>query len=343
MLDVRQIDALQSEWQLPFEWVDTTPHLDEPTWAVVMDDGNVLHASGPYQPAILLRIDGELRLWAMSETAQQACLEFAESLPHAQHAAEGWLLRFCAQGPQRRSELLCLRGPEQLETRQAQPDSVALLLDFGRVLCHFDYRWFVWGHHAVFGHEPAPHALAEIENLRPHFEAGDMSEDDFFATACRHLELLPADRQLFCAAWANILRMNHDMEALARHAARQENWQIIIVSNIDPILVRETVQRFGLADLFDNGVYSYAESVRPKHEDASMWRLAHQRASQQLGGAPTLCVATDDTPANLVTAAGEACVDGVIQFRQPWQWQFELGKLGAYLPRTRGSLVHNEN
>ena len=115
-------------------------------------------------------------------------------------------------------------------------------------------------------------------------------------------------------------------------------WEAVIVSNIDPILVRETVARFGLDDIFRDGVFSYEADLRPKHEDSSMWRCAIERVGARLGETPQLIVATDDTPANLLTAAGEAQIDGTILFHRPWQWQFELGRHGAYLPRARASV-----
>ena len=69
-----------------------------------------------------------------------------------------------------------------------------------------------------------------------------------------------------------------------------------------------------------------------------MWRCAIERVGARLGETPQLIVATDDTPANLLTAAGEAQIDGTILFHRPWQWQFELGRHGAYLPRARASV-----
>lgn len=331
MLAALDVDALHHPWSLPFEVVDTQPHLPEAEWAVVLDDGNLLRPIGPFAPAVVARIQGHEHVLASRAWAHEAAAAF---LAEQTEDDSAWLIRLGRAGA---GAPACLRlhGPVPVRPRTVHEGSVALLMDFGKVLCHFDYSWFVWGHAAVFGHEPHPAGLIEIESIRPAFEAGDMSEDEFFAQASRHLQILDADRRMFDAAWANILRMHDDMIALLRHARAQPHWTSVIVSNIDPILVRETVQRFGLEDLFDGGVYSYESAVRPKHEDGSMWRQAIAHCQERLGAAPGLVVATDDTPANLLTAAAEPAVDGTIRFHHPWQWQADLGQLGAYLPRQR--------
>lgn len=331
MPDARDVDALHHPWLLPFELVDTRPEGVEAAWAVIQEDGNLLRPSGPFAPAIVARVHGGEHVLPTEEWARAAATEFLAQ-QYEQEAA--WLLRI-QRNPSGDPTCLVLRGPEAVQARPARDHGVALLMDFGRVLCHFDYSWFVWGHTAVFGHEPGPDAIIEIETMRPAFEAGDIPEEEFFHHCARHLGLLEADRRLFDAAWANILRLHDDMHALLRHAFAQPGWTGIIVSNIDPILVRETVQRFDLGEIFADGVYSYQSEVRPKHEDASMWRLARARCAQRFEGEPALVIATDDTPANLLTAAAEPGVDATIQFHNPWQWQYELGAHGAYLPRQR--------
>lgn len=332
MPEARDVDALHHPWQLPFELVDVQPHRDTASWAVVMDDGNLLAPAGPWAPAVVARVGGREHVLPCADWARDAAAAFLSRQPEDDAA---WLLRLRRGTTGAAAEVLRLRGPEAVRPRRVVESGVALLMDFGKVLCHFDYSWFVWGHAAVFGHEPSPEARLEIEALRPRFEAGDLAEDAFFALCRRHLNLLDADRALFEAAWANILRLHDDMTALLRHALRQPGWTGVIVSNIDPVLVRETVQRFDLADLFRDAVLSYDAAVRPKHEDGSMWELAVARCSERLGAAPALTVATDDTPANLLTAAAVDAVDGTIAFRSPWQWQWELGALGGYVPRVR--------
>lgn len=331
MPDARDVDALHHPWSLPFELVDRTPQLDSPTWAVVLEDGNLLDAQGPFAPAIVARVNGAEHVLATQPWATDAAAAFLRSQTEQDCA---WLIRLRRRASGEVEPLL-LHGPAPAKPRPTRDSGIALLMDFGKVLCHFDYGWFVWGHAAVFGHEPSPEALVEIETQRPAFEAGDIAETPFFEFCARHLGLLEADRKLFEAAWANILRLHDDMTALLRHARTQPGWTSVIVSNIDPILVRETITRFGLADVFDHGVYSYQEEVRPKHEDGSMWKLATERCRARLDQEPQLVIATDDTPANLLTAAAEPCVDATIRFHHPWQWQFELGRHGAYLPRTR--------
>ena len=331
MPDARDVDALHHPWSLPFELVDRTPQLESPTWAVVLEDGNLLNANGPYAHAIVARIQGAEHVLATQSWGSDAAAAFLTERSGEDCA---WLLRLRRESSGK-VEAMAMQGPAPAIPRPARDAGIALLMDFGKVLCHFDYDWFVWGHAAVFGHEPSPEALVEIEARRADFEAGDIAEIPFFEHCARHLGLLEADRKLFDAAWANILRMHDDMTALLRHARAQPGWTSVVVSNIDPILVRETVARFGLADIFENGVYSYQEEVRPKHEDGSMWKLATDRCRSHLNGEPQLVIATDDTPANLLTAAAEACVDATIRFHHPWQWQFELGRHGAYIPRTR--------
>ena len=331
MPDARDVDALHHPWSLPFELVDRTPQLESPTWAVVLEDGNLLNAHGPWAHAIVARIRGAEHVLPTQPWASDAAAAFLAKQSDQECA---WLLRLRREASGG-VEAIALQGPAPAAARPARDAGIALLMDFGKVLCHFDYDWFVWGHAAVFGHEPSPEALVEIEARRAAFEAGDIAETPFFEHCARHLGLLEADRKLFDAAWANILRMHDDMTALLRHARAQPGWTSVIVSNIDPILVRETVARFGLADVFENGVYSYQEEVRPKHEDGSMWKLAADRCRTRLNGETQLVVATDDTPANLLTAAAEASVDATIRFHHPWQWQFELGRHGAYIPRTR--------
>ena len=127
------------------------------------------------------------------------------------------------------------------------------------------------------------------------------------------------------------------MVALTRRAIAQDGWAMSIVSNIDPIMVRNTRDRLGLNDLFDGGVYSFLDGVRPKHEDGSMWRMARQSCANRLGTEPVLTLAVDDIAANLNTAAKEPLVSQTIQFRNPYQWWYDLGAAGAYLPRVRGT------
>lgn len=333
MPDARDVDALHHPWLLPFELVDTSPEGPDAVWAVVQEDGNLLRAAGPFAPAIVARIHGGEHVLATQSWATEAAAAFLAAQPEAEGA---WLIRLARRGTGQ-PECLVLRGPEPIRARPARDDGIALLMDFGRVLCHFDYSWFVWGHTAVFGHEPGPDAILEIEALRPAFEAGDLDESKFFQHCARHLGLLEADRRLFDTAWANILRMHNDMDALLRRAFAQPGWTGVIVSNIDPILVRETVQRFDLHEVFADGVFSYQPEVRPKHEDGSMWKLARERCVQRMGAEPQLVIATDDMPANLLTAAAEPGIDATIRFHHPWQWLYELGAHGAYLPRARPS------
>lgn len=325
------VDALHDPWQLPFELVDTTPQLETTHWAVVLDDGNVLFPRGRFAFAVLARIEGQEHVLATDAWAHELASEALRALPGDRHC---WLLRI-DRVPGEQQAITILRDAEPVLARERIDQGVALLMDFGKVLCDFDYRWFVWAHHAVFGHEPSPDALLEVEACRPMFEAGDLAEDRFRSFAMERLGLIEADRKLFDAAWTNILRLQDDMHALLERALARPQWTGVIVSNIDPILVRETVPRLGLEAIFEQGVFSYQEDVRPKQEDASMWRLARQRCKARLGVEPRLTVATDDTPANLLTAAGEAGIDGTIQFHNPWQWQYELGRLGAYLPRQK--------
>jgi FMN phosphatase YigB (HAD superfamily) len=318
-----QADALHHPWLLPFEWVDLCPHLSQPEWGVVLEDGNVLRSCGRWRYLIVARVNGTEHVLAANPADRLAGQKF---LAQTDEPRAAWLLRLD-------TEIMVLRGPEAIEARRTVDQGIALLLDYGKVLCHFDYAWFSWGHAAVFGVEPAPDALLELEALRPAFESGDLGENDFLAAAFRHLGLIDADRKLFEAAWANILRLNDDMVALARRAKNLPGWSIAIASNIDPILIRQSMIRFDLGDLFEGGVFSYASDVRPKHQDASMWRLAEQNCARQLGGEAQLAIAIDDTPANLLTAAAEPAVDYTLQFRNPWQWWYEMGAAGAYLPR----------
>ncbi len=322
------VDSLHHPWLLPFEVVDIAPHQVQPIWGVVMEDGNVLHATPRWEYAVVARInDGEHVLCGDPDLRPVA----ANFLATQSETRAAWLLRI-----ERPSGAVgVFRGPEAIQPRPTRDRDIALLMDYGRVLCHFDYTWFSWGHAAVFGQEPTPHALIEIESMRPAFDAGDVAEDEFFDFVCKHLKLIPADRKLFESAWANILRLNDDMVALVRRAVAQDGWVMSIVSNIDPILVRQSRTRFGLADLFEGGVFSHVESVRPKHEDGSMWRLAQRGCAMRLGSEPALTVAVDDMPENLSTANAEPSVHQTIQFRNPYQWWYDLGAAGAYIPRAR--------
>ncbi|MCH2102287.1 MAG: hypothetical protein MK209_10245, partial [Planctomycetes bacterium] len=313
MANARDVDALHHPWRLPFELVDRTPQEDTPTWAVVLEDGNLLEALGPFAPAIVARVQGAGHVLATRPWAEQAAARFLAAQPEQDCA---WLIRLARPGAGS-PELLILHGPEPVQPRTIRNRGIALLMDFGKVLCHFDYNWFSWSHAAVFGHKPSSETLVKIEALRPAFEAGDIAENTFFEHCANHLGLFDANRKMFDAAWANILRLHNDMAALLRHARNQPGWTSVIVSNIDPIMVRETVARFELADIFDQGVYSYHKKVRPKHEDGSMWKLATKRCHEKLDGDPQLVIATDDMPANLLTAAAEDCVDDTIRFHNP--------------------------
>jgi FMN phosphatase YigB (HAD superfamily) len=323
-----QADALHHPWLLPFEWVDFCPHRETPEWGVVLEDGNSLRSCARWRYVIVARANGTEHVLATNEADRQTGQKFLAQTDEPQAA---WLLRIDA-------EIMVLRGPETIKARRTVDQGIALLLDYGKVLCHFDYSWFSWGHAAVFGVEPAPDALLELEALRPAFESGDLCENDFLAAAFRHLGLFDADHKLFEAAWANILRLNDDMVALAGRAKSLPGWSIAIASNIDPILIRQSRTRFNLDNLFEGGVFSYASEVRPKHQNASMWRQARNNCAQQLGAEPRLTIAIDDTAANLLTAAAEPAVDCTIQFRNPWQWWYEMGAAGAYLPRRATSI-----
>ncbi len=322
------VDSLHHPWLLPFEVVDLAPHLDQPKWGVVMEDGNVLHPTQRWEYAVVARVNGGEHVLCADVDLKDSAAEFLRSQPEARAA---WLLR--VERPSGAVDVF--RGPEAIAPRPVRDRDVALLMDYGRVLCHFDYRWYSQCHMAVFGQEPDPMGVVELENLRPAFEAGDLDEDQFFEAARKHLQLIPADRKLFESAWGSILRLHDDMVALTRRAVAQDNWEMAIVSNIDPIIVRASRQRYGIADLFQGGVFSHAESVRPKHEDGSMWRLAERGCALRLGNEPSLAVATDDMPVNLVSAEQEPAVDQTIVFRNPYQWWYELGAAGAYLPRLR--------
>lgn len=331
MTEAVDVDALHDPWQLPFELVDVTPHLEEPQWAVALDDGNVLFQRGRFSYAIAARVEGHEHVLTTEDSVREAAADYLAQQSEQQSC---WLLRF-ERSSGSTLQTVVLRDAEAVAARKRVDRQVALLMDFGKVLCDFDYRLFSWAHEAVFGHQPSPAELLEIEQARPAFEAGDIPEDDFCTFAMEKLGLIPADRKLFHAAWSNILKIEDGMRALLERALARPGWTGVIVSNIDPILIRECVPRFGLQDIFRDGVYSYQEDVRPKQEDASMWRLARARCLERLGAEPALTVATDDTPANLLTAAAEPGINGTIQFHNPWQWQYALGRLGAYLPRQK--------
>lgn len=304
------------------------PHLDQANWGVVMEDGNVLHPSQNWEYAVVARINGGEHVLCADSDLRSAAEDFLRSQRDKRAA---WLLRI--ERPSAAVDVF--RGPEDIAPRPVRDRDIALLMDYGRVLCYFDYNWYTQGHIAAFGQEPDPIALVEIESLRPAFDAGDIDEDEFFELACKYLNIIPADRKLFESAWSNILRLNDDMVALARKAVALDGWEMSIVSNIDPIMVRESRRRYGLDDLFRGGVFSHIESVRPKHEDGSMWRLAERGCAMRLGNEPALTVATDDTPENLISAEQEPGVHSTIIFRNPFQWWYELGAAGAYLPRAR--------
>jgi FMN phosphatase YigB (HAD superfamily) len=322
------IDSLHHPWLLPFEVVDLAPHLEMPEWGVVMDDGNVLQPSQRWIYAVVARINGGDHVLCAEPELCTAATEFLAAQPDPRAA---WLLRI----ERASSTVDVFRGPEDIAPRPVRERDIALLMDYGRVLCHFDYGWYTQGHIAVFGQEPDPLALMEVENMRPAFDAGDIDEEAFFEFACKKLNIIAADRKLFESAWTNILRLNEDMVALIRRAVALDGWEMSIVSNIDPIMVRESRHRYGLEDLFKGGVFSHVESVRPKHEDGSMWRLAERGCALRLGNEPALTVATDDVPENLITADQEPGVHCTITFRNPFQWWYELGAAGAYLPRSR--------
>ncbi len=322
------VDHLQLSWMLPYELVDLSPHSDLARWGVVLDDGNVLHSTEAWCYAVVARIHGQDHCLAALPSAHAAAAAF---LADASEERAAWLLRIAADG-----EVLVMRGADDLVARPLVEDGVALLMDYGKVLCDFDYAWFHDAYQHFFG-RPIPEIGAQqVRQLRPAFEAGGYSAEDFFQEVRQDLDIIGQDWMHFHAAWGGILRPNADMIALARHAARQAGWALTLVSNIDPILVEHSRKRFGLSDLFEGGVFSYMEGVRPKYEDASMWRLARQTCAMQLGSAPRLVVASDDTAVNLHHAEQEEVVTHTIQFRNPWQWQFELGRIGAYLPRQRG-------
>lgn len=304
------------------------PHLDQPTWGVVMEDGNVLHPTQRWEYAVVARINGGDHVLCADPDLRSSAADFLRSQSEKRAA---WLLRI--ERPSGAVDVF--RGPEDIAPRPVKERDIALLMDYGRVLCYFDYSWYSQSHMAAFGQEPDPIALVEMESLRPAFEAGDMDEEQFFDAACKHLHLIPADRKLFESAWGNILRLNDDMVALTRRAVAQDGWELAIVSNIDPIIVRASRNQYGIADLFRGGVFSHAESVRPKHEDGSMWRLAERGCALRLGHEPKLAVAIDDLPENLVSAEQEPGVHTTIVFRNPYQWWYELGAAGAYIPRRR--------
>ncbi len=337
-----EVDSLHLPWQLPFEVVDVAPHQPAPIWGVVLDDGNVLNDTEHWVYALVARVNHRDHVLCADEQPREIARKFLESQAESQAA---WLLRL----PRRRGAELgknhdvipgdlsvtVFRGPEPIEPRLIRDKDIALLMDYGKVLCHYDYSWFTWGYAAVFGNKPPSAALVELEQFRPAFESGQIAEDDFFQLACRHLNLDLKDRDLFESAWSNIVRLNDDMVALTRRAIAQDGWAMSIVSNIDPIMVRNTRDRLGLNDLFDGGVYSFLDGVRPKHEDGSMWRMARQSCANRLGTEPVLTLAVDDIAANLNTAAKEPLVSQTIQFRNPYQWWYDLGAAGAYLPRVR--------
>ena len=311
--------SLFHTWQLPYEIFSAPSEVEASSSIIVCEDGTLFQNQQGWGFGIAACIHGKHHLFSEDSRIRPPSPPLQE--------ATACLLRVSPTGKQ-----VVLQGPDAIVAKNIHEGPVALLMDFGRIICHFDYTWFADAYRAAFGVELTEEAKGKINLLRPSFEAGDLTSKEFFDSLRNELRLIPPDFQAFQQAWCGFLRLDPHMVTLLRKALTRPQTAIVIVSNIDPIVVDYARKVLQLEDLFQEGVFSYLPEVSPKTEDASMWKLARSRACKQLKSRTDGCwvIATDDTVGHLERARQEQACHQQILFRGLGPWLYALAQKGIY-------------
>ncbi len=348
MPEAAAIDAVQGAWLLPFEILDLTPELPEPVLAVVTAEGAVYRPTevpGPGEAetgepvrspdgersfAVLARLGGGLEVLPASEAAREPAAALASS---CREEGQAWLVRVDGLPESPRARIL--RGPEPVLRRPGRPRPAALFVDFGMVLARFDRRLFEDGLRLHFGLEPDEDMRRRWTGLRLAFEAGDLETAAFEEEILRCLGLIEADLPLLQRLWVSIMSEKRSTCALIRALCGLPDLAVTVVSNTDPWMIEGSRRWLGLGDLLEGVVASCQDGVRPKHEDASLWKRARELAAIRLGRAPVRTLAVDDIRPWLQRALAEGAVDEALHYRDYPSLRYELGRRGLWLPIER--------
>lgn len=325
-------DAFHQAWLPPWELTDLAPHAAAPEWAVVGEDGTLHRESERWSWAMLAHAPGRAaaEVFAANEEAGAAA---ARSAALAAGQAQLWRYDRARQRAEAASALRPVLPRPEAARRPA------LLCDFGRVLCDFDYGLFARHYALRLGEAPPAEGRARLDALLPLVESGALAPEEMFDRCYRDLRLARPDLRMFRELWNSILfPLPAGAAWMRRLLAAYPRCALVVVSNIDPWRLRHARECMELDDLLRVAVGSFEDGVRPKHEDASMWERALGFARMRLGDEPDAVIVLDDLASNLATARAAGIGTHHVQVLHPAHMRAELGAAGLYLPLARAGV-----
>jgi len=321
------LGELQSRWQFPVEGYFLPGPNGTYRWIFVTEDGDFYENQQDSRFALMAVLNGNRYCFSENPGDLAMGLEHLTKKNHLEDHIQ--LVRITGQG-----EFQTLLSCQNPPVAKNHLGAVLFLMDFGKVLCDFDYALFASSFEKAFSKPPTAEGLRLAEKLRRPFEAGEFGPNEFFEAVRKPFHLEPTEQPKFALTWCGFLRFNPSMVTLVRHFLQQPQTQLRMVSNVDPWVVEHASRVLGLKDLFEDGVFSFLNQVNPKDVDASMWKLARQRGLQGRASEDVLVIATDDTASHLERVQLENAADLCICFQNPAKWLFELSRHGIRLPMS---------
>jgi putative hydrolase of the HAD superfamily len=142
-----------------------------------------------------------------------------------------------------------------------------LVLDIGNVLAFFDFRHAAKG----FAEKSSYHAdviLQKIEDIKPAYENGQMTDEQFIEKAKCQMKCEMNEKE-FCEAWNSIFSENEKMKKTISNMQLEskDNVQILLLSNTSGIHLEWLSENIQVVKEANGGIYSHLERLsKPQAE-----------------------------------------------------------------------------